>query len=74
MTSEIPSSFMSPALLTLYPTCSYVVEPLIENPLLRDEVAQQVVNELYAHVDVTRLLQESLPKKAHHQLPSLSAK
>jgi hypothetical protein len=55
-------------------TDSYVraVGPLIENPLLRDEVAQQVVNGLYAHVDVTRLLQDSLPDKARVLAPTLA--
>src|SRR4029077_12167133 len=47
-------------------TDSYVraVGPLIENPLLRDEVARDVVDALYAQVDLTQLLQESLPKRA----------
>ena len=55
-------------------TDSYVraVSPLIEKPALRDEVAQKVVDELYAHVDVTRLLTESLPKNARVLAPTLA--
>jgi hypothetical protein len=55
-------------------TDSYVraVGPLIEKPALRDEVAHEVVDELYAHVDVTRLLNDSLPKKARVLAPTLA--
>lgn len=55
-------------------TDSYVraVGPLIEKPALRDEVSQQVVDALYAHVDVTRLLRESLPAKARVLAPTLA--
>ena len=55
-------------------TDSYVraVGPLIEKPALRDEVARKVVDELYAHVDVTQLLTESLPKKARVLAPTLA--
>jgi hypothetical protein len=55
-------------------TDSYVraVGPLIEHPALRDEVAKQVVDALYARVDVTQLLQESLPKNARVLAPTLA--
>src|ERR1700722_11153225 len=54
-------------------TDSYVraVGPLIDKPVLRDEVAEQVVDALYARVDVTRLLQESRPKNAQVLAPTL---
>ena len=55
-------------------TDSYVraVGPLIEKSALRDEIAQRVVDELYAHVDVARLLTESLPRKARVLAPTLA--
>ena len=55
-------------------TDSYVraVGPLIEKPALRDEVARDVVDALYAHVDVTKLLRESLPKRAKVIAPTLA--
>lgn len=55
-------------------TDSYVraVGPLIEKPALRDEVARDVVDALYARVDVTELLRESLPKKAQVIAPTLA--
>ncbi len=55
-------------------TDSYIraVGPLIEKPALRDEIAQQVVDELYSHVDVAHLLTESLPKNARVLAPTLA--
>jgi len=55
-------------------TDSYVraVGPLIENPAVRDEVANDVVDALYERVDVTDLLRDSLPKRAKVIAPTLA--
>jgi hypothetical protein len=55
-------------------TDSYVraVGPLIEKPALRDELAMQVVDELYDHVDVPQLLRDALPKRADVLAPTLA--
>lgn len=55
-------------------TDSYVraVGPLIEKPALRDEVAHDVVDALYARVDVSGLLRDSLPKRAKVLAPTLA--
>ena len=46
-------------------TNAYVraVGPLIEKPALRDELSVRIVDELYSHVDVPRLLRDALPKR-----------
>ncbi len=55
-------------------TDSYVkaVGPLIENSAVRDEVARDVVDALYARVDVTHLLRDSLPQRARVIAPTLA--
>jgi hypothetical protein len=55
-------------------TDSYVkaVGPLIDNPALRDQVANDVVDALYERVDVTDVLRESLPKRARVIAPTLA--
>jgi hypothetical protein len=55
-------------------TDSYVkaVGPLIDNPAVRDQVANDVVDALYERVDVTGVLRESLPKRARVIAPTLS--
>ena len=55
-------------------THAYVraVGPLIEKPALRDELATQVVDELYDHVDVPALLRDALPKRADVLAPTLA--
>lgn len=46
-------------------TGAYVraVGPLIEKPALRDELSVRIVEDLYSHVDVPRLLRDALPKR-----------
>ncbi len=55
-------------------TDSYVraVGPLIEKPALRDELSVRIVDQLYAHVDVTALLQDALPKRGAVLAPTLA--
>jgi len=55
-------------------TNSYVraVGPIIENPAVRDEVAQDVVDALYDRVDVTGALRDALPKRAKVIAPTLA--
>ena len=55
-------------------TDAYVraVGPLIERPALRDELASRIVDELYAHVDVPRLLRDALPARADVLAPTLA--
>ncbi len=55
-------------------TRAYVraVGPLIEQPALREEIAQQVVDQLYGHVDVEKLLADALPPKSRVLAPTLA--
>lgn len=55
-------------------THAYVdaVGPLIEKPALRDELAVRIVDELYAHVDVPKLLRDALPKRGDVLAPTLA--
>lgn len=55
-------------------THAYVraVGPLIEKPALRDELATRIVDELYGHVDVPKLLRDALPKRADLLAPTIA--
>src|SRR3954451_24547601 len=55
-------------------TDAYVraVRPLIEKPALRDELSLRIVDELYQHVDVKRLLRDALPKRGDVLAPTLA--
>jgi len=55
-------------------TNAYVraVGPLIEKPALRDELSVRIVDELYSHVDVPRLLRDALPKRGDVLAPTLA--
>ncbi|HTK16752.1 MAG TPA: hypothetical protein VL769_10205 [Acidimicrobiia bacterium] len=55
-------------------TDAYVraVGPLIEKPALRDELSLRIVDELYQHVDVPKLLREALPKRGDVLAPTLA--
>jgi hypothetical protein len=54
-------------------TDAYVraVGPLIEKPALRDELSVRIVEELYSHVNVEKLLRDALPKRADVLAPTL---
>ena len=56
-------------------TDSYVraVGPVLENQQLRDALADQIIGQLYEHVDVAELLRESLPDKAASFAPTIAA-
>ena len=56
-------------------TDSYVraVGPVLENQQLRDTLADEIVGQLYQHVDVTELLRESLPSRAADFAPTIAA-
>jgi hypothetical protein len=55
-------------------TDAYVraVGPLIEKPALRDELSLRIVDELYQHVDVPKLLRDALPKRGDVLAPTLA--
>jgi hypothetical protein len=55
-------------------TDAYVraVGPLIEKPALRDELSVRIVEELYSHVDVKKLLSDALPKRGDVLAPTLA--
>jgi len=56
-------------------TDAYVraVAPVLSHAAVRDALAEKIVDELYAHVDVTESLRESLPKQAAPFAPTLAA-
>ena len=56
-------------------TDAYVraVGPLIAKPALRDELASRIVDELYVHVDVPRLLRDAFPDRADVLAPTIAA-
>jgi hypothetical protein len=56
-------------------TDAYVraVGPVLENQQLRDALADEIVGQLYQHVDVAELLRESLPDKAASFAPTIAA-
>jgi hypothetical protein len=56
-------------------TNAYVraVGPVLERPDVRDALADQIVNELYGHVDVVAALQKALPSSADQFAPTLAA-
>jgi hypothetical protein len=55
-------------------TNAYVraVGPLIDEPVLRDELSVRIVDELYSHVDVRGLLRDALPKRGDVLAPTLA--
>jgi len=55
-------------------TNAYVraVGPLIDQPVLRDELSVRIVDELYSHVDVPGLLRDALPKRGDVLAPTLA--
>jgi hypothetical protein len=56
-------------------TDSYVraIGPVLDQPEVRDALAETIVDELYSHVDVTARLRESLPPRAAEFAPTLAA-
>src|SRR5580765_5929545 len=55
-------------------TNAYVraVGPLMDKPVLRDELSVRIVDELYSHVDVPGLLRDALPKRGDVLAPTLA--
>jgi hypothetical protein len=56
-------------------TDSYVraIGPVLDQPAVRDALAETIVDELYSHVDVTARLRDALPKGAAEFAPTLAA-
>jgi hypothetical protein len=56
-------------------TDAYVraVGPVLDDPHIRDALAETIVGALYAHVDVTAELRAALPKRAAQFAPTLAA-